>query len=444
MKIWNFFENLNEMVYVSDMDTYEMVYMNKKTLAMFGYKSVDEVIGKKCHEVIQNNRMPCFMCNNCDLKPGYFKEWKCFNPRLKKHMLLKDTMIEEDGRRYRLEIAFDVTLQEKQENLIHNYKDMEAFANEGIKLALKSDNPDKSIDIILEYLGRVLDGGRTYIFEKRENGHDDNTYEWVATGVTPEKDNLQNVPPEACENWYKSFAQGETIIIPDIEDIKDENPLQYDILKQQDISSIVVVPLYIDDRIIGFYGVDNPPSNILEYASDMLQIMGHFITSSIRRRNLLNELKFMSHHDQLTGLGNRHAMDKFLAELPKDKELGVVYCDITGLKLVNDTEGHKKGDELILAACRALKNSLGRHRLFRIGGDEFLCLCSNVERDELDKDIIKLKANMIENSVNMSVGLAWSEAGSGDIDKIISEAEKNMYEDKIAYYEATGIEKRII
>lgn len=41
MKIWNFFENLNEMVYVSDMDTYEMVYMNKKTLAMFGYKSVD-------------------------------------------------------------------------------------------------------------------------------------------------------------------------------------------------------------------------------------------------------------------------------------------------------------------------------------------------------------------------------------------------------------------
>lgn len=309
MKIWNFFENLNEMVYVSDMDTYEIVYMNKKTLAMFGYKSVDEVIGKKCHEVIQNNRMPCFMCNNCDLKPGYFKEWKCFNPRLKKHMLLKDTMIEE----------------------------------EGIKLALQSDNPDKSIDIILEYLGRVLDGGRTYIFEKRENGHDDNTYEWVATGVTPEKDNLQNVPPEACENWYKSFAQGETIIIPDIEDIKDENPLQYDILKQQDISSIVVVPLYIDDRIIGFYGVDNPSSNILEYASDMLQIMGHFITSSIRRRNLLNELKFMSHHDQLTGLGNRHAMDKFLAELPKNKELGVVYCDITGLKLVNDTEGHKKG-----------------------------------------------------------------------------------------------------
>lgn len=51
---------------------------------------------------------------------------------------------------------------------------------------------------------------------------------------------------------------------------------------------------------------------------------------------------------------------------------------------------------------------------------------------------------MIENSVNMSVGLAWSETGSGDIGKIISEAEKNMYEDKIAYYEVTGIEKRII
>ena len=47
--IWHFFENMNEYVYVMDIETYEMIYMNRKTLEAYGLKSLDEIKGRKCH-----------------------------------------------------------------------------------------------------------------------------------------------------------------------------------------------------------------------------------------------------------------------------------------------------------------------------------------------------------------------------------------------------------
>ena len=94
-------------------------------------------------------------------------------------------------------------------------------------------------------------------------------------------------------------------------------------LKRQDIHSLVVVPLYIDGKIIGFYGVDNPPGRYLDYAQNMLQIMGHFITGSLKRRNLVKQLQDLSYHDQLTRLGNRHALDEYISGICREESIGV-------------------------------------------------------------------------------------------------------------------------
>ena len=89
---------------------------------------------------------------------------------------------------------------------------------------------------------------------------------------------------------------------------------------------------------------------MLDYTSNMLQIMGHFLVSCIKRRNLMSLLENMSYKDQLTKLGNRFAMEKYINEIDAEKSIGVVYCDITGLKRVNDSMGHEAGDQLILRA----------------------------------------------------------------------------------------------
>ncbi len=441
-KIWEFFENMDEVVYVSDVDSYDLVYMNKKALELYGFQSLGELAGKKCYEILQNSSSPCSICNNQELKKDHFKEWLFYNPILEKHMMLKDTVVEEDGRRYRVEIAIDPCKQELRGNMLRGYENLEATINEGLRMALMQKTPSKTLEVLLEYMGKALGGERTYIFEKNEKGHDDNTYEWVASGVSPEKENLQDLPPEVCANWYENFSIGKHIVIKKLADIKENNPLQYDILKRQNIHSLVVVPLYDDGEAIGFYGVDNLPKESLEYASNMLQIMAHFIISSLRRRNLIRRLRDMSYCDQLTKIGNRHAMNEFIENRQRHTCLGIVYCDVTGLKRLNDSEGHEAGDRLIINACESLKRAFGGHGLFRIGGDELLAICTGMEEQELWEKTAQLKKELKEKKIHMAVGAVWETDSLAGIDRLISAAERKMYQDKAEYYRSSGIERR--
>ena len=184
----------------------------------------------------------------------------------------------------------------EQHSRMQTVQNLEAVINEGLRVALLEETPDQSLEVLLEHLGKALHGDRTYIFERNAAGGDDNTYEWAAEGVEPEKDNLQNVPPEVCASWYQKFSIGKHIVIECLEDIRESDPLQYENLKQQNVDSLVVVPLYDGTQFIGFYGVDNPPVKSMEYASNMLQTAAYFIVSSLKRRNLFRELQKRSYN----------------------------------------------------------------------------------------------------------------------------------------------------
>ena len=293
--LWGFFENINEIVYVANIETYELVYMNKRAREVFGVGSPAEVRGKRCYQILRGSDVPCMFCCSGMCNPDCFEQ-QYFQPHLNRHFLLRSTILEENGKRYRLEMAFDVSSHEQQRSMVQNVQNLEAIINEGLRVALLEETPDQSLEVLLAYLGKALSGERTYIFERNSSGGDDNTYEWVAPGVRPEKVNLQNVPPEVCASWYRNFSIGGHIVINDLEDIRQSDPLQYENLKQQDIHSLVVVPLFDDNRIIGFYGVDNPPVKALGYTSNMLQTAAYFIVSSLRRRNLVRELEKRSHN----------------------------------------------------------------------------------------------------------------------------------------------------
>ena len=179
---------------------------------------------------------------------------------------------------------------------VRSVQTLESVINEGLRAALLEESPDQSLEVLLEHMGKALNGERTYIFERNASGGDDNTYEWVAEGVEREKALLQNLPPEVCASWYQNFRVSGHIVIEDLEDIRESDPLQYENLKRQSIRSLVVVPLFDGQKLIGFYGVDNPPVKLLEYASNMLQTAAYFIVSSLRRRNLIREIQNRSYN----------------------------------------------------------------------------------------------------------------------------------------------------
>lgn len=433
-KIWEFYENLNEIVYVCDMDSYDIEYMNKKALAEWGLTGIEEVKGRKCYEVLQGCLSPCEFCTNSCLKEGDFYEWQHFNMLAGKDYALKDTMVVDDGRRYRVELAIDLSVQEEQKNTIRDYVKNETMINEGLRIALSKSTPELSLNSLMEYLGQQLDSERTYIFEGNTGGTVDNTYEWCATGVEPQKDNLQDVPFEVVSIWYERFARGENIIIPEVESIRESDPLAYEYLKPQDVHSLVVSPIVADDTVIGFFGVDNPPGEMLHHISTLLHILGHFILSMIKRRNLVARLETLSFYDQLTGLKNRHAMYDYLDAFGSKESIGVLYIDIMGLKRVNDNQGHIEGDKLLIRACKCIQRCCQGFEMFRIGGDEFVVIAKGVSEKDIESVKELLQIDMVQNESPMAIGYEWNQTYNNNIDHLLHNADSKMYEDKRAYY----------
>lgn len=441
-QLWHFFENLDEIVYVSDIDTYELVYMNRRARDLYGLPSLEALSGHKCYEYLQNCSCPCTICSNAELKPGQFYEWTYYNPVLKKPFALKDTLIEEDGKRYRMEIAIDMSTQAKQKQTIKEYSNNEALVNEGLRLALSADSPNQSIHILLEYLGQALHSERVYIFEENTDGSFDNTYEWCAGGVEPQKDNLQQVPYDAVNLWFKAFRNNENIIITDVELTRESDPLAYEYLKPQGIHSLVVSPLIANKKIIGFYGVDNPPADHLGHISTMFQVVGHFMVSMLKRRELVKRLENLSYYDQLTGAKNRHAMDEYIETASANKSIGVLFGDVMGLKKLNDTKGHSAGDTLLINAFISLAQHFSDYSIFRIGGDEFLVLCSGITEEDMRSRTTALRTTLEKNLVGMALGLVWEPYCDDSLPKLIARADDLMYQEKRARYAAQALESK--
>lgn len=439
--LFGFFENADELAYVCDEDSLQLLYMNRKAREAYGIKSREELSGRKCDASFYGGLVP--MPGTGTEKPGGFIELKYFNPTLSRHFLLiRTSAIEDDGRRTRFELAIDITDIEESRRTLDWHDNLEACVNRGIRRAILEQDPDISLMIILEFLGQAIHGERAYIYEKNQNGHDCNTYEWTAQGIKSEIENLQDIPPEICDGWYRAFADHKYIVFDDVEKLRADDPLRYEHLKSHGIHSGVVVPLYNGNQVVGFYGVANLPAHNLEYTLNMLQIVGHFISSMLKRRDNMRELKHMSYSDQLTKLGNRHAMGEYISSMSGEGSLGIVYCDITGLKKVNDEFGHEKGDELIISASESLRKAFEGYGLFRIGGDELLAICQNISEDSLQERLEKLREEAKKAEVNLAIGSVWKSNYENNLQKLVSVAEKLMYMEKSEFYRLSGIDRR--
>lgn len=430
-RLWEFYEEMNEIVYVVDMDSHELVYMNRKARDVYGVDSMEEIKDRKCYEVISGSSMPCAACNPEKLAAGAFHEKVRYHPVIKKKLALKDTVIEDSGKRYRFELAVDLGAWEQQ-NI--GYEANEDMVNEGLRLSLVEHTPEKSIAVLLEYLGQSLSSERVYIFEETDHETVKNTYEWCASDVIPQKENLQDVPLEVVSMWYHRFSKGDSVIIKNVELVKENDPVVYEYLTPQNISSLVISPLVNEGKIIGFYGVDNPPEKFLEHITTLLQILGHFFVSLIHRRNHVRRLEELCFEDQLTGIGNRHAVHDYFATIDPNQSVGILYCDVMGLKKMNDSMGHRAGDQLLIRSSECLQRVFKEYELFRVGGDEFLAVCAGIDEQELYARIEKLKCDMKEHNAPMALGCVWRADGKEQMDKLLTLADDKMYENKRQLY----------
>ncbi len=161
-------------------------------------------------------------------------------------------------------------------------------------------------------------------------------------------------------------------------------------------------------------------------------------------------LVYKSSTDELTKLYNRRMYEEELDRIAGDTdELVIVAMDVNGLKTINDSKGHKAGDELIIGASNCMTQIfLPYGKVFRTGGDEFVAIlrCSKEEIPNIMNRFNQLTGTWSGNMVDkLSVSCGYVMAQDYpelSIRELASEADKRMYEAKSEYYVRNGIERR--
>lgn len=306
--------------------------------------------------------------------------------------------------------------------------------NACVKALTDSTDMDTAINKLMQIINRYFDGDRTYLFENDyEKMVTNNIYEYAVEGVTKEIDNLQNVPLEYISFWIKMFREQGTFYLSDRDKEVAEGSATYEVLKAQNIHSLIAVPLLENGQITGFLGVDNPKQNYEKLA--VLKTIEFYISDSMYRRDEEEKLKRMSYIDEPTGIYNRNKFESVLEECRESvhAKIGIAYFDLNGLKATNDNYGHKAGDRLIWNAADSIRQIFG-NQVFRIGGDEFLVLATDCEKEEFYRKIEEVKEELERRNVSAADGALWEPDSSG-IDEQIRQAEAVMYEDKRKYHE---------
>ena len=171
---------------------------------------------------------------------------------------------------------------------------------------------------MLKSVGKYTTADRAYIFEwnseKKESFK--NTFEWCASGIEPQIQNLQEVPVCLMQNWVETFIQKKNIIIYDLEEIAEETPQEYEILKPQNIHSLIAVPIYTNHKFIGFIGLDNPDLNQDRMSMNLLSDVGCHLGSVRENLRMMREL--MIKNRILSGL-SRDYMTAFVLNLDTDE-----------------------------------------------------------------------------------------------------------------------------
>ena len=428
-------DQIDETIYISDLNTYEMLYLNRYGVAKFGgFKP-----GAKCYEHLQGVSAPCEFCTNKILPhcQGQRHTWVRHHPSVG-DVMLHDSIIDYEGRPCRMEVAIDVNRYADELNTAQRDLAAEKKLVTCIEDLVMNHDFSSAINSMLNTIIEHYNADRAYIFEfDWEQDVTRNTYEVCREGVTPEIDNLQSLPIAVVAAWVHNFLDGNNkiTIIEDVDALKDDptRRIEYDCLHPQGIKSLITVPIFTNGKLHGFLGVDNPHAHM--DAPELLSQVTYIAANELQKRILTETLTKKSYQDPLTGLNNRLAYDEMLADLlGKKLPTGVGFVDLNSLKWINDNYGYEFGNRAIELVCKILKTHFQEDCIYRISGDEFVIIWPDVDYLQFKNAAGKVAAALILEQNIAAFGYTWGH--EEDVGIAVRRAEKATQVEKAKYYAA--------
>jgi diguanylate cyclase (GGDEF)-like protein/putative nucleotidyltransferase with HDIG domain len=156
-------------------------------------------------------------------------------------------------------------------------------------------------------------------------------------------------------------------------------------------------------------------------------------------RRYRERIEYLSYHDQLTGLYNRRFFEEEIKRLDVQRNfpLGIVMADVNGLKLINDSFGHKMGDQLLVKVAEILKTACRADEIIsRVGGDEFVILIPKINNEQIESMVNRIQQISAEEkigSIEISISFGWELKFTEDeeVQDVFKRAENYMYKRKL-------------
>lgn len=215
--------------------------------------------------------------------------------------------------------------------------------------------------------------------------------------------------------------------------------------------SELAVPIIHREELLGVLNIES--AQLARFDAQDRQVaesIASILAVAISNIRAQEELRRQAIHDALTGLYNRHyfnmIIDQELARTDRyNRPLSFMMIDIDELKRVNDKFGHHKGDEVLQRVADILqKNVRSTDRVIRYGGDEFLILLPETKKGEIELIARRLKEHVQQLShdlfcsqlnIGLSIGSVTRQANDKqELEKLLREADRLMYEDKDRKY----------
>lgn len=258
-----------------------------------------------------------------------------------------------------------------------------------------------AINNLLEKIGHFTKADRVYIVDEKDGCYY-NTYEWCNEGIEPQINQLQNLRAEDMPYWIPKLSSGESIFIEDLENVKETMPVEYEILKPQNIHTLIVFPIILSNTLKGFIGVDNPNIKDAKDVIRLLAALGSYLGTTRENAAVYAKLEYRLNYDSLTKAYNRYGFYKNAQKLIKehtDTEYCLILSDIKSFKLINEIYGENIADKILIDEVNIIRQKMkGNSVLGRLNGDIIAMVIPKEYLSEKEfSDMIKLLSDRYSN-----------------------------------------------